>query len=86
MQALPDRWVIATAGSVVMLLIGTVYSWAIFTQPLIIGFGWDVTTTTWPYAIANFCLAGVALWGPATCALRRRTRICQAGHWQWLAK
>jgi MFS family permease len=61
MQALPDRWVIATAGSVVMLLIGTVYSWAIFTQPLIIGFGWDVTTTTWPYAIANFCLATVGV-------------------------
>jgi MFS family permease len=37
------------------------YSWAIFTQPLIVGFGWDVTTTTWPYAIANFCLATVGV-------------------------
>jgi MFS transporter, OFA family, oxalate/formate antiporter len=48
-----------------MLLIGTVYSWAIFAQPLIVGFGWDLTTTTWAYAIANFCLAtvGVVLGG-----------------------
>jgi OFA family oxalate/formate antiporter-like MFS transporter len=64
-QALPDRWVIAIGGSVVMLLIGTVYSWAIFAQPLVVGFGWDLTTTTWAYAIANFSLAtvGVVLGG-----------------------
>jgi MFS transporter, OFA family, oxalate/formate antiporter len=64
-QSLPDRWVIAIAGSVVMLLIGTVYSWAMFAQPLIVGFGWDLTTTTWAYAIANFSLAtvGVVLGG-----------------------
>ena len=48
-----------------MLLIGTVYSWSIFAQPLVVGFGWDLTTTTWAYAIANFCLAtvGVVLGG-----------------------
>ena len=48
-----------------MLLIGTVYSWAIFAQPLVVGFGWDLTTTTWAYAIANFSLAtvGVVLGG-----------------------
>jgi MFS transporter, OFA family, oxalate/formate antiporter len=44
-----------------MLLIGTVYSWAIFAQPLIVGFGWDLTTTTWAYAIANFSLATVGV-------------------------
>jgi MFS family permease len=58
---LPDRWVIAVAGSAVMLLIGTVYSWAMFAQPLVVGFGWDLTTTTWAYAIANFCLATVGV-------------------------
>ncbi|HTV96320.1 MAG TPA: OFA family MFS transporter [Steroidobacteraceae bacterium] len=44
-----------------MLLIGTVYSWAIFTQPFIVSFGWDLTTTTWAYATANFCLATVGV-------------------------
>ena len=44
-----------------MLLIGTVYSWAMFAQPLVVGFGWDLTTTTWAYAIANFCLATVGV-------------------------
>ena len=53
------RWAIAWAGSAVMLLIGTIYSWGIFTQPLLVAFQWDLTTTTWTYAIANFSLAAV---------------------------
>jgi MFS family permease len=57
MRLLRDRWTIAIAGSIVMLLIGTIYSWAIFTEPLLVGFDWDLTTVTWAYAIANFSLA-----------------------------
>jgi len=52
-------WIIAIAGAVVMLIIGTIYSWAVFTQPLLVAFDWDLTTTTWAYAIANFCLAAL---------------------------
>ncbi len=54
-----SRWSVAIAGSIVMLVIGTIYSWAIFTQPLLVGFRWQLTTTTWAYALANFCLAAV---------------------------
>ncbi len=34
----PNRWCIAIAAVVVMLTLGTVYSWAIFTQPLLVAF------------------------------------------------
>src|ERR1700736_5907468 len=54
-----NRWTIATAAAVVMLTIGTIYSWAIFTQPLLVAYQWDLTVTTWAYAIANFTLAAV---------------------------
>lgn len=54
-----QRWTIAVAGSIVMLLIGTIYSWAIFTEPLLVAFRWDLTTATWAYSIANFSLAAV---------------------------
>jgi MFS family permease len=56
---LHNRWVIAAAGVVVMMTTGTLYSWAIFTQPLLVAFHWDVTTTTWAYAIANFSVAAI---------------------------
>jgi OFA family oxalate/formate antiporter-like MFS transporter len=56
---MPNRWVIAIAGTVVMVTIGCLYSWALFTQPLLVAYHWDLRTTTWAYAIANFSLAAV---------------------------
>jgi MFS transporter, OFA family, oxalate/formate antiporter len=57
--ATPNRWTIAIAASVVMLTTGTVYSWGMFTQPLLVAHRWDLTVTTWTYAIANFFLGAV---------------------------
>ena len=54
-----NRWTIAIAAAVLMLTIGTIYSWGIFTQPLLAAFRWDLTVTTAGYAIANFALAAV---------------------------
>jgi OFA family oxalate/formate antiporter-like MFS transporter len=54
---MPNRWVIAIAATVVMVTIGCLYSWGLFTQPLLVAYGWDLRTTTWAYAIANFSLA-----------------------------
>ena len=53
----PNRWLIAAAAAAVMLTIGTIYSWAIFTQPLLVAYQWNLTVTTWAYAISNFSLA-----------------------------
>lgn len=58
-QATANRWVIAIAGTALMLTIGCIYSWGIFTQPLLAAYRWDLRTTTWAYAIANFSLAAV---------------------------
>jgi MFS transporter, OFA family, oxalate/formate antiporter len=55
----PNRWVIATAATVVMVTIGCLYSWGLFTQPLLVAYGWNLRTATWAYAIANFSLAAV---------------------------
>jgi MFS family permease len=51
-----NRWLIALAGIGVMLCIGTVYSWSLFTRPLIAGLHWSNAETTWAFALANFCL------------------------------
>ena len=54
-----NRWTVAIAAAVVMLTTGTLYSWAIFTQPLLAAYHWDVTATTATFSIANFSLATV---------------------------
>jgi MFS family permease len=58
-----NRWAIAAAGTVAMICLGTVYSWSLFTQPLIAAFGWSNTTTTWTFALAIFFLGVGAIIG-----------------------
>jgi OFA family oxalate/formate antiporter-like MFS transporter len=47
-----NRWVIAAAGTLAMMCLGTVYSWSVFTQPLIAAFHWSNTQTTAAFALA----------------------------------
>ncbi len=48
----PNRWAIAWAGVVVMILAGTVYAWSNFTQPLIASFGWSTTQASLVFGLA----------------------------------
>lgn len=47
-----NRWIVALAGTVLMACLGTVYSWSLFTQPLVASFRWSNTTTTAAFALA----------------------------------
>ena len=58
-----NRWLIAVAGTISMICLGTVYSWSIFTQPLVASFSWSNTTTTWAFAWAIFFLGVGAVIG-----------------------
>jgi MFS family permease len=58
-----NRWWIAVGGTISMICLGTVYSWSLFTQPLIAAFGWSNTTTTWTFALAIFFLGIGAIIG-----------------------
>jgi MFS transporter, OFA family, oxalate/formate antiporter len=55
-SAAPNRWAIAWAGVVVMIVAGTVYAWSNFTQPLIASFGWSSTEASLVFGIAIFAL------------------------------
>lgn len=58
-----NRWGIALAGVVVMLCLGTVYSWSIFTRPLIAAFGWSNQDATIAFELAIFFLGVGAVIG-----------------------
>jgi MFS transporter, OFA family, oxalate/formate antiporter len=51
-----NRWSVAWAGVLVMLLAGTAYGWSNFTQPLIAAFGWSSTQTSLVFGIAIFMI------------------------------
>ncbi|HET7754445.1 MAG TPA: OFA family MFS transporter [Anaeromyxobacteraceae bacterium] len=58
-----NRWLIAVSGTIAMACLGTVYSWSLFTQPLIAAFRWSNSTTTWAFALSIFFLGVGAIIG-----------------------
>ncbi len=58
-----NRWLIAIAGTIVMICLGTVYSWSVFTRPLIATHHWSNTQTTWIFALSIFFLGVGAVIG-----------------------
>ncbi len=57
------RWLIAAAGTGLMAVLGTVYSWSLYAQPLTAAFGWSASTTTWAFSLAIFFLGAGAVLG-----------------------
>ena len=58
------RWLIAIAGVIVQLCLGTVYAWSIFKKPMMTAHGWSETTTQAAFIIQSLCFAvSVALGG-----------------------
>ena len=57
------RWIMAAAGAALMAVLGTVYSWSLYAQPLAAAFGWSASTTTWAFATAIFFLGVGAVLG-----------------------
>ena len=58
-----NRWAIAFAGVVVMLCLGTVYSWSLFTNTLVAGFNWSTQDATLAFELAIFFLGIGAVFG-----------------------
>jgi MFS family permease len=51
-----NRWGIAVAGTVVMVVLGTVYSWSIFTNPLVAAYNWSTQEVSLTFELAIFFL------------------------------
>jgi MFS transporter, OFA family, oxalate/formate antiporter len=47
-----QRWTVLAGALLVQIILGTVYAFSVFVQPLEMEFGWDRTTTQWAFSIA----------------------------------
>jgi len=61
--AASNRWGIALAGIIVMICLGTVYSWSLFTNSFVAGFNWSTQDATIPFELAIFFLGIGAIIG-----------------------
>jgi MFS transporter, OFA family, oxalate/formate antiporter len=58
-----NRWVIALAGVIVMICLGTVYSWSLFTNAFVAGLGLSTQDATLTFELAIFFLGLGAVFG-----------------------
>ncbi len=56
-KSYPNRWLIALAGIVMQVCLGTVYGWSVFTKPLMAAHNWSNSDVTLTFTIAIGCLA-----------------------------
>lgn len=82
-RPLRNRWVIAAAGTIMMMCLGSVYSWSLYARPLMAAFHWSAMTTMWTFSIAIFSLGiGAVVGGRAQDRLGPRA-IAIAGVSLW---
>ena len=58
-----NRWLIAVAGVVMQVALGSVYAWSVFRIPLTTSYGWTVTQVTLAFELAIFMLGIAAFTG-----------------------
>lgn len=63
MKKTTNRWLIALAGVIMQLLLGTVYGWSVFKKPLMESHGWTGVQVGMAFTIAIFCLGLAAALG-----------------------
>ena len=52
-QRLPNRWLIACAGVIMNVCVGTTYAWSVFTKPLTLN-SVPTNTSVCPYTLLRF--------------------------------
>ena len=57
------RWVIALAGVLMQIALGTVYAWSFFQKPIMEANGWNNSEVAWAFSLAIFFLGVAASWG-----------------------
>ncbi|MDD2549085.1 MAG: OFA family MFS transporter [Bacteroidales bacterium] len=58
-----NRWFIAIMGTILQVVLGTVYAWSFFQKPIVTTFGWTNVQTMWIFSLAIVFLGLSAAWG-----------------------
>jgi len=59
---LPNRWGIAVCGVLIQMMLGTVYAWSVFKNPIFQSNHWDEFSVGVTFALTIFFLASLPLW------------------------
>ena len=51
-----NRYIIAFAGVILHLMLGSTYAWSVYRNPIIEKTGWDQASVAFAFSLAIFCL------------------------------
>jgi OFA family oxalate/formate antiporter-like MFS transporter len=58
-----NRWLIAIMGTLLMVVLGSVYAWSFFQKPIIAQYGWSNSGVAWVFSMSIVFLGLSAAWG-----------------------
>lgn len=58
-----NRWFIAIVGTLLQVVLGTVYAWSFFQKPIMTAYGWTNVQTMWIFSLSIVCLGLAAAVG-----------------------
>ena len=61
-SAKPNRWLVAVMGTILMVVLGTVYSWSFFQKPIVEAYGWSNSGVAWVFSTNILFLGLSAAW------------------------
>lgn len=79
MQPTHNRWIVAAAGTLLMVCLGTVYAWSFFQKPLADSYGWSNSQVAWAFSLAICCLGLAAAAGGMLLPRLGPARLALAG-------
>jgi len=75
----PNRWLVAIMGTLLMVLLGTVYAWSFFQKPLVATYSWSNSQVMWAFNLAICFLGLAAAWGGINLAKFGPTKLAVSG-------
>jgi MFS transporter, OFA family, oxalate/formate antiporter len=74
-----NRWLVAIMGTLLMIVLGTVYAWSFFQKPIVETYGWSNSAVAWAFSTNILFLGLAAAWGGINMPKYGPTKLAMIG-------
>jgi MFS transporter, OFA family, oxalate/formate antiporter len=78
-----NRWLIAISGTILQIVLGTVYAWSFFQKPIIAAYGWSNVQVMWIFSMSILFLGLAAAFGGMNLAKYGPRKLATLGAILW---
>lgn len=78
-----NRWLIAIMGTLLMVILGSIYAWSFFQKPIVEQFGWSNSQVAWVFSTSITFLGLAAAWGGINLPKYGPRKLAMLGSIMW---